>query len=703
MKSMRGEAQCVSPEALRECLREGDLVVALAGNPNVGKSTVFNQLTGMRQHTGNWPGKTVLSAWGRCAFGGKNYVLVDTPGAYSLSARSAEEEAARDFICFGEADAVVVVCDATCLERNLHLILQIMEVTDRVAVCVNLLDEAGKKHIRVDLEALERELGVPVVGSAARSGKGIDAILQAADRAMRGEGHPRLPRYSAALESAIAPLEEELTRLGLALRPRWLACRLLEGDREWLARIEAFLGDSVEKLPGIAAILEKAPRSISNPREEMVQCLYRRAEEIVHACVFEQGDASRRQARWDKILTSRKTGIPIMLLTLAVVFYITILGANYPSEVLSGMFARLEEGFAGMLASLNAPNWVIGLLAEGMLRVLGWVVSVMLPPMAIFFPLFTLLEDLGYLPRVAFNLDRCFQRCRACGKQCLTMCLGFGCNAAGVVGCRIIDSRRERLIAILTNSLVPCNGRFPMMISLIGVFFVGGGALFGGAVLSAAALTGVILLGIAMTFLASRLLSATLLKGVPSSFTLELPPFRAPRVGHVIVRSVLDRTLFVLGRAVAIAAPAGLIIWTLANASIEGKTLLSYATDFLQPVGRLMGLDGVILMAFILGLPANEIVLPLAVMAYTAGGGLVEMENMGALKNVLVANGWTWLTALNAVLFSLMHWPCSTTLITIYKETRRGYWTLVAFLLPTMLGFLCCLFTATLARIAGLA
>ena len=376
-----------------------------------------------------------------------------------------------------------------------------------------------------------------------------------------------------------------------------------------------------------------------------------------------------------------------MVLLLLVVFWLTVSGANYPSQLLSAGLGWLGERLGELLSS--APEWVSGLLVDGAYRTLSWVVAVMLPPMAIFFPLFTLLEDSGYLPRIAYNLDRPFQKCHACGKQALTMAMGFGCNAAGIVGCRIIDSRRERLIAMLTNAFVPCNGKYPLMITLASLFFVGAAGGFGGSALAAVTVTAVILLGVGMTFAASKFLSATILRGQPSSFTLELPPYRKPQFGKVIVRSLLDRTLFVLGRAAAVAAPAGAVIWVLANVTVDGASLLSVCTGFLDPFARLLGLDGVILAAFILGLPANEIVIPIIIMCYMAQGSLTELSlpELGAL---LADNGWTWRTALCPILFSLMHWPCSTALLTVKKESGGWKWALAALALPTAAGMLIC-------------
>lgn len=608
--------------------RAGERIVALAGNPNVGKSTVFNALTGMRQHTGNWAGKTVGCACGRCRSAREQYLLVDLPGTYSLQPHSAEEAVACDFVRGGKADAVVVVCDATCLERTLVLALQMHSVTPNTVVCVNLLDEARRKRIRIDLPALQAQLGMPVVGVTARKKKTLRALLDALDAVM---AVPQ-PRPDGAPEA---------------------------GD----------------------------------PADDV-----RRAEAICRAAVRrETPEYAARDRRLDRLLTSRATGYPIMLLGLAAVLWLTIAGANAPSEWLAHFFGWAQGKFSALLIFLHAPPWLHGLLVDGMFRTLAWVVAVMLPPMAIFFPLFTLLEDAGYLPRVAYNLDRPFQACRACGKQALTMCMGLGCNAAGVVGCRIIDSERERLLAVLTNSLMPCNGRFPALIALMTMFF----SLSGSTLTAALLLTAALVLCVGLTFGATWLLSATVLRGRPSAFALELPPYRAPQVGQVIVRSVFDRTLFVLGRAAAVAAPAGMILWTLANVHVGGASLLARCAAALDPLGHIMGMDGVLLLAFVLGFPANEIVLPIAVMGYLAQGSLSDALGLAQMHALLTANGWTWTTAVSAVLFFLLHWPCSTTLWTIRRETGSAKWTLLAALLPTALGMaLCTAFTA-LARLLG--
>ncbi len=684
-------------------------VIALAGNPNVGKSTVFNALTGLNQHTGNWPGKTVTNAQGACHSAGHTYVLVDIPGTYSLMAHSAEEEVARNFICFGNPDAVVVVCDATCLERNLNLVLQILETGARVVVCVNLMDEARRKHITVNISELERQLGVPVISTVARRRKTLQTLMARVDDLLAAPATP--PRVAVTYPRAVERAVEALTpiihdKTDGRLNARWLALRLLEGDTSLNAEITAYLGKNLggdhylqAAVAAERARLEALGISTDALRDYFVSAPVRKAHAIARAVVSGQPTGySPADRRADRLLTGRRVGYPAMLLLLALVFWLTIEGANAPSQWLSSGLFWLQERLTALFTALGAPPWLHDVLVLGVYRTLAWVVSVMLPPMAIFFPLFTLLEDVGYLPRIAYNLDRPFQRCNACGKQALTMCMGFGCNAAGVVGCRIIDSPRERLLAVLTNSFVPCNGRFPTLLTLLTVFFVGvaGG---GSSLVAALLLTAVILLGVLATFGMTKLLSVTLLRGTPSSFTLELPPYRRPQIGRVIMRSMLDRTLFVLGRAAAVAAPAGLLLWLLANITVDGGTLLSHCADFLDPFARLMGLDGVILLAFILGFPANEIVLPIILMTYLSQGTLVELGDLSALRDILTANGWTPLTAACTVLFSLFHWPCSTTLMTVKKETGSIKWTLLAAALPTVVGILACMALTILVRL----
>lgn len=625
-------------EELEEIKKKCDFTVAFAGNPNVGKSTIFNNLTGLHQHTGNWPGKTVTNARGIYSYKDKSFLLIDLPGTYSLMSNSQEEEIARDYICNGNPNATVIVVDSTCLERNLNLVFQIMEITSNIIVCVNLMDEAKKKHINIDLDELERQLGVPVVGTTARDKSTLDSLVNCI--------------YEVCMKTK--------------------KCN-----------------------PNVITYE-------TNNENDIVSSIMKKSEEVTSlVCTFNNGDYNLRNKKIDKILTSKKFGIPIMLAFLGIIFWITIVGANYPSSLLSNFFNYIQDKLLYLFNILNVPNFITELLINGMYKTVAWVVAVMLPPMAIFFPLFTFLEDIGYLPRIAFNLDNYFKKACTTGKQALTMCMGFGCNAAGVVGSKIIDSPREKIISMLTNAFVPCNGRFPLLITIATIFI---GSYFSGAassIISTLCVLLVVLLGIILTLLISKILSKTILKGIPSSFILELPPYRKPQIGSIIVRSLLDRTLFVLGRAISVAAPIGIVIWLFANVNIGDYSILFYVANFLDPFGRLMGLDGYILTAFILGIPANEIVLPIILMSYMSTGSLVDIENTFAIGEILKQNGWTLLTGINVMIFTLLHFPCGTTLMSIKKESGSIKWALLAFALPTICGIFICMFTTGILNLVN--
>jgi ferrous iron transport protein B len=724
----RGRAK--GPELVQLGIRTGrhDYLVALAGNPNTGKSTVFNALTGLRQHTGNWPGKTVTRAEGVFQHGGKRIRLVDLPGTYSLQAGSTDEEVARDFILFGRPDVTLVVLDATRLERNLPLALQILEITGRVVVCLNLMDEARRHGIAVDPRKLEQELGVPVVAAVARQGQGIPALLDALLAVATGDRPTapfRLPAYPADVESALAEVVPRVEAVFPGLpNARWVALRLLQGDPriEQAVRVGE-LADYVS--PGTG---QGAPSEATGVLFEVVDRLRWRLSYSFQDSLSEgffaaaQAIAARvelrgvRRARFDldrqldRLLTSRTFGFPVMLLLLTLVFWITVAGANVPSALLSeGLIDHLQPWLKGLAAGIGFPGWLNGFLFDGVYLATAWVVSVMLPPMAIFFPLFTLLEDFGYLPRVAFNLDALFRRAGAHGKQALTMCMGFGCNAAGVVATRVIDSPRERLVAIITNNFSLCNGRWPTQILMATIFV---GALAPAPVaglVSAAAVVGIAVLGIGMMFLASWLLTRTVLRGEATTFSLELPPYRPPNVLQTLYTSLVDRTLIVLWRAVVFAAPAGAVIWLISNIHLGGASIAEHVVRGLDPLGLLVGLNGVILLAYVVAIPANEIVIPTVLMLTVLTGHLsgvgqgagvmFDLQSPGQVSELLRGAGWTVLTGLNLMLFSLLHNPCSTTIYTIYKETGSTRWTTLATLLPVVLGFAVCFLVAQVWRI----
>lgn len=691
-----------------------DYAVALAGNPNTGKSTIFNALTGLKQHTGNWPGKTVTRAEGSFSYSDQTYRLIDLPGTYSLMSTSEDEEVARDYILFGEPDVTVVVVDAGRLERHLSLVVQIQEITTKVVVCLNLMDEAKRHGIEIDVRGLSRDLGVPVIPTSARNKEGITDLLHAIDQVARGTfvaEQKSITGISGDSRKAVQTIAADL----LALDPHmpsvsWIAMRLIQQDPSIeTALLSGALSEGIT-IDQIRPIIEKAKKYQEtlglDYSDNVAAAIFSQVSKIVEGRV--EADDKQRAFRIDRaidrVVTSKRWGFPLMLVMLGGILWLTIIGSNYPSSALSyllleQLYPFLKEG----ASTLQFPWWLSGFLIDGVYLATAWVIAVMLPPMAIFFPLFTLLEDFGYLPRVAFNLDRIFKGAGAHGKQALTMSMGFGCNAAGVVATRIINSPREKLIAIITNNFSLCNGRWPTQILMATIFI---GALvpkYLANTVSTLAVVGIVVLGIAFTFFTSWMLSKTMLKGESSFFTLELPPYRPPKVWQTVYTSLIDRTLIVLWRAVVFAAPAGAIIWLVCNIDIADKSIALWLIDGLNPFALLIGLNGVILLAYIVAIPANEIVIPTILMltamvlgdaAIGQGAGVMFEVSDGEIATILQAAGWTTLTGINLMLFSLLHNPCSTTIYTIYKETHSVKWTTVASVLPIIFGLIVC-FTVT--------
>jgi ferrous iron transport protein B len=671
-------------------MSEKRFVVGLAGNPNVGKSAIFNTLTGGRQHVGNWPGKTIERAEGDFRHGEWQIHLVDLPGTYSLAAQSPEEIVARDYILSDEPDVIVDIVDATCLERNLNLTLQSLELTGKVVVALNLMDEVRRQGWEIDTEALEEALGVPVIPTVAVEGEGLPELVEEVVAVAKGQlrTEPVSVDYGVTIEGYIQDLEADLDSLGIDGQSRWLALRLLEDDPEIVQAFQkgdlahfCLREDAAPASPeALRAVLRRAARlrEATHPdaRIEIVRRRYELAHEVTHRVArhLRPMETSLTE-RMDRIITHRIWSCPIMLAILVGVLWITIQGANIPSSWLGSAFAWLAEVTRDLLLSINAPWWVVGSLVDGLIVGTGTVIAVMLPPMIIFFTAFNLLEDIGFIPRVAFNLDRLMRAVGSQGKHTLVAMMSFGCNVTGVLSSRIIEGPKDRIVAIVTAPLVLCNGRFGAGLALIILFF-------GNRALQMTLIY--LFISVGAMLLATWILNRLLFRREPGGFVMELPPFRTPKWGQVIWRTLVHQVGHTMGRAIMIAAPATLLIWLLGNlppgAAFE-QTAIGQLVRVLAPLGQALGLTGEMLVALLFTLPAKEIVVSSLAMTYGLQSTLADSQ---AVLDYL-AQTWTTLVAFSFLTFYMLYLPCLVTVWAIWKETRSLKWTIVSLLLPLMM------------------
>lgn len=614
--------------------------IVLAGNPNVGKSTIFNRLTGQNQHTGNWAGKTVDIAKGHYAYKDSQINITDLPGAYSMSPNSPEEQVSSEYIVNSPYDVLVIVVSATSLERNLLFALQILMHTHKAILCLNMIDETEKNNIFIDTDELSLQLGIPVIPISAKKQKHIlelnEMILDVADE-----------------------------------------------------KVATYKLNKLEVIKGAGYSYYEQTEELSSLAKSIVK----------YSVKANKSSYSSVDRALDKIFTSKLYGIPIMVLVFAIVFWLTAYGANYPSQLLSWAFDKLNLFFNILMQRINCPLNITSILSDGILTTTAWVVSVMLPPALIFFPLFALLEESGYLPRVAFNLDRFFKKAGINGKVSLTMLMGFGCNACGVMGCRIIHSKKERFIATVTNSFIPCNGRIPTLISLSGIFFTSFATGMKASILTTCIFMSLLILSVTLTLIVSKIITIFYKDDASSGFIMELPTYKKPQIIKVIIRTIKEKVLFVLSRAVLISIPAGAVIWLSVNLKINNIELITHFSNFINPAAVLLGLDGIILTAFILGFPANEIVIPVILMTYLNTSSLTDYSSTTQLGEILKANGWTTTTAICCCVFCLFHFPCSTTCCTIKRETSGISTTVFSVLIPLLTGTVICMLINYVARL----
>jgi ferrous iron transport protein B len=666
-------------------MNEKHIVVGMTGNPNVGKSAIFNALTGSRQHVGNWPGKTVEKAEGSFLHHDQEIRLVDLPGTYSLAAQSPEEVIARDFIISGAPDVIVIVVDATCLERNLNLVLQILELTDKVVIALNLMDEVQRQGWKINVKALEATLGIPIVPTVAIEEEGLPELVEMITQVAmeQRKTHPVSVHYGLTVEGYTQTLQKDMSHIGIEERSRWVALKLLEDDPEI---VEAFKRGELATLGLVAtsttpeslqALLRRAVRLREGIRPDAKVEIVRRRYEFAHDVVHQVAhrllpEEESLTDKIDRIVTHKLWSWPIMLTVFIAIFWITINGAEIAGGWLEVFFSRLIATVRTWMINMQAPWWVTGALVDGFIVGVGTVITVMLPPMIILFTAFALLEDLGFLPRVAFNLDRPMQVLGSQGKQTLTWGMSFGCNVTGVMASRIIENKKIQLTAILTSPLIICSGGYGAGTALVI-------ALFGDQALPV--MLSLVFLSLGAASLATLILNKTLFRGEPGGFVLEMPPYRKPKWAQVAWRSLVDRVAHTMWRAVEFAGPASLLIWLLGNfppgVPFE-QTAVGWLVRALAPLGYPFGLTGEMLTALLFTLPAKEIIVPALAMTYGLQTTLVESEQV----LTYLPKVWPALSSYTFVVFFMLYLPCLVTVWATWKETRSFKWTLMGLLVP---------------------
>jgi len=647
----------------------GYLTVALGGNPNIGKSTLFNLLTGRNQHVGNWPGKTVEKVEGRLRYNGKIIKVVDLPGTYSLNAGSLEEVIARDFLVQGKPDVVLAMADATNLERNLYLVLQLMELTPRLVLAVNMMDVARREGLRINLNKLSAALGIPVVSISAATGQGIDGLLKTVIAVGEGTITPA-PRvdYGKEIESCLQKISAALAGAAARWPRRWTALKLLENNPAVAAELKA--AGHVEALQQAAACREFIGPCV---QRKVIAALYGFAHRVAAEAVTGRSNGRRSLTeRLDGIVLHRLAAFPIILVMLGTIFAITLFGAAPLSARLAAIFAWLADQTREILVCLHAPWWLTGAVVDGLIVGMGAVISVMLPTMTIFFVIFALLEDAGFVPRLAFIMDRPLKAVGSQGKHCVSCLLAFGCSIPAVSSTRIMTGS-HRLLAMLTSPLLPCNGRLGVMLAVTGAFF---------GMRAPLAMVGLLAIAAAAVMAGTFLLHAIFFRADNPGFVLELPPYRLPRLRPVIFRTLREKVWHVLTRAALLAAPMTVVIWVLSNFPAgPAPSITARLADLLKPAGLFFGLDGKTLVAALYALPAKEVVL--GALAIT-NGLTSSLEGSAALESHLLA-GWSGLQAFTFLVFFMLYLPCAYTAVVIYKESKSLKWTAVGLLLPLVM------------------